>query len=156
MSLDQTVRSNVRRITDMPGLEELSRKMGMGSTGILSYLQQERSWSLEEVETVAKYLGVNALTLLTPDDGRKAGEPQIAPVDSKILEKEILTTGQIAKICKVAPRTVSKWFDSGRLKGYRVPGSQDRRIPKSYLIDFLVAHNMPLCGLDPKGGSKPY
>ena len=40
--------------------------------------------------------------------------------------KKVFTTGQVAKICKVAPRTVSKWFDSGRLKGYRIPGSQDR------------------------------
>jgi len=30
--------------------------------------------------------------------------------------KTIFTTGQVAKICKVAPRTVSKWFDSGRLR----------------------------------------
>ena len=43
--------------------------------------------------------------------------------------KKVFTTGQVAKICKVAPRTVSKWFDSGRLRGYRIPGSQDRRIP---------------------------
>ncbi len=25
---------------------------------------------------------------------------------------KVFTTGQVAKICKVAPRTVSKWFDS--------------------------------------------
>src|SRR5262249_14744586 len=35
--------------------------------------------------------------------------------------KKVFTTGQVAKICKVAPRTVSKWFDSGRLRGYRIP-----------------------------------
>src|ERR687886_569888 len=34
--------------------------------------------------------------------------------------KKVFTTGQVAKICKVAPRTVSKWFDSGRLRGYRI------------------------------------
>lgn len=55
----------------------------------------------------------------------------------------VFTTGQVAKICKVAPRTVSKWFDSGRLKGYRIPGSQDRRIPEDKLIAFLKAHGMP-------------
>lgn len=57
---------------------------------------------------------------------------------------KVFTTGQVAKICKVAPRTVSKWFDSGRLKGYRIPGSQDRRIPREYLIKFLKEHGMPL------------
>lgn len=56
---------------------------------------------------------------------------------------KVFTTGQVAKICKVAPRTVSKWFDSGRLKGYRIPGSQDRRIPREYLIRFLKEHGMP-------------
>jgi two-component system response regulator RpaA len=58
--------------------------------------------------------------------------------------KKVFTTGQVAKICKVAPRTVSKWFDSGRLKGYRIPGSQDRRIPRENLIRFLREHEMPL------------
>jgi excisionase family DNA binding protein len=60
---------------------------------------------------------------------------------------KVFTTGQVAKICKVAPRTVSKWFDSGRLKGYRIPGSQDRRIPREYLIKFLKEHGMPLEGI---------
>src|SRR5688500_1648862 len=41
--------------------------------------------------------------------------------------KDVLTTGKVAKICNVAPRTVSKWFDVGVLDGYRIPGSKDRR-----------------------------
>lgn len=59
-------------------------------------------------------------------------------------DHSILTTGDVARICQVAPRTVGKWFDSGRLKGYRVPGSQDRRIPRDNLIEFMRAHRMPL------------
>ena len=62
--------------------------------------------------------------------------------------RKVFTTGQVAKICKVAPRTVSKWFDSGRLKGYRIPGSQDRRIPRESLIQFLKEHGMPLGELE--------
>jgi len=62
--------------------------------------------------------------------------------------KKVFTTGQVAKICKVAPRTVSKWFDSGRLRGYRIPGSQDRRIPREQLIKFLKEHGMPLGELE--------
>lgn len=61
--------------------------------------------------------------------------------------KDVLTTGEVAKICNVAPRTVSKWFDSGALTGYRIPGSKDRRIPLSQLIKFMKAHGMPLNGL---------
>lgn len=65
--------------------------------------------------------------------------------------KQVFTTGEVAKICHVAPRTVSKWFDSGRLRGYRIPGSQDRRIPRDHLIRFLKEHGMPLGGLDDTG-----
>jgi excisionase family DNA binding protein len=57
--------------------------------------------------------------------------------------KNVLTTGDVAKICNVAPRTVSKWFDSGQLKGYRIPGSKDRRIPVNELIRFMKQNNMP-------------
>ena len=67
---------------------------------------------------------------------------------------KVFTTGQVAKICKVAPRTVSKWFDSGRLKGYRIPGSQDRRIPREYLIKFLKEHGMPLGDLEDEAMAK--
>ena len=61
--------------------------------------------------------------------------------------KDVLTTGEVAKICNVAPRTVSKWFDSGALTGYRIPGSKDRRIPLTQLIRFMKHHGMPLNGL---------
>ncbi len=61
--------------------------------------------------------------------------------------KNVLTTGDVAKICNVAPRTVSKWFDSGQLKGYRIPGSKDRRIPVEELTRFMRLHNMPTMGL---------
>lgn len=62
-------------------------------------------------------------------------------------QKDILTTGEVAKICNVAPRTVSKWFDSGQLRGYRIPGSKDRRIPMNALVRFMKAHNIPMDGL---------
>jgi excisionase family DNA binding protein len=62
-------------------------------------------------------------------------------------DKEVLTTGEVAKICNVAPRTVSKWFDSGQLKGYRIPGSKDRRIPVSALMRFMRDHGIPMDAL---------
>ena len=62
--------------------------------------------------------------------------------------RNVLTTGEVAKICCVAPRTVSKWFDSGQLRGYRIPGSKNRRIPVEQLIRFMRAHGIPLNGLD--------
>jgi CheY-like chemotaxis protein len=43
---------------------------------------------------------------------------------------------------------VSKWFDTGKLRGYRIPGSRDRRIPLGALLSFMRAHGIPLDGLD--------
>ena len=68
--------------------------------------------------------------------------------------KNVFTTGQVAKICQVAPRTVSKWFDSGRLRGYRIPGSQDRRIPRDALIRFLKENGMPMGNLEEESWHK--
>jgi excisionase family DNA binding protein len=62
---------------------------------------------------------------------------------------EVLTTGDVARICHVAPRTVSKWFDTGKLRGYRIPGSRDRRIPRSQLLAFMRAHGMPTEEIEP-------
>lgn len=55
--------------------------------------------------------------------------------------KQVFTAGQVAEVCKVASRTVTKWFDSGRLKGFKLPGG-DRRIPREELISFLKEHGM--------------
>jgi len=62
--------------------------------------------------------------------------------------KPVLTTGEVARICRVTPRTVSKWFDSGRLGGYRIPGSRDRRIPVDELVAFMRRYDIPLDALD--------
>ena len=62
---------------------------------------------------------------------------------NKIIKlKYVLTTGQVSRICHVAPRTVCRWFDRGQLRGYRIPGSRDRRIPVTELARFMKAHNM--------------
>lgn len=62
--------------------------------------------------------------------------------------KTVYTTGEVARICCVAPRTVSKWFDAGHLRGYRIPGSKDRRIPVEHLVRFMRLHGIPLNGLE--------
>lgn len=56
----------------------------------------------------------------------------------------VYSTGKIATICRVAPRTVSKWFDSGKLQGYRIPLSKDRRVPRENLLAFLKEHGFPI------------
>jgi len=61
--------------------------------------------------------------------------------------KRIFTTGEIAKICHVGRSTVARWFDTGRLKGYRLPGLPNRRIPLEYLIKFMKEYGMPIGGI---------
>ena len=62
--------------------------------------------------------------------------------------KDVYTTGDVARLCCVSPRTVSKWFDTGQLRGYRIPGSKDRRIPRDQLMRFMRTHGIPLKGLE--------
>lgn len=64
--------------------------------------------------------------------------------------QKVYTTTQVSKLCQVCVRTVSKWVDSGQLKGYRVPGSRARRIPHQHLVSFLLANGMPLGALSPE------
>lgn len=58
------------------------------------------------------------------------------------IQRGVLTTGQIAKICLVAPRTVGKWIDQGLLSGWKIPGSRDRRVDASAFEEFLRSNNM--------------
>ena len=62
--------------------------------------------------------------------------------------KGVFTTGEVAQICKVSQQTVIRCFDSGRLKGFRVPGSRFRRIPRDSLISFMKNNQIPLGQLD--------
>jgi len=59
-------------------------------------------------------------------------------------DKQVFTTGEAAEICQISQQTVIRCFDSGRLKGFRVPGSRFRRIPRAELIEFMRANDMPL------------
>ncbi|MHC4131962.1 MAG: response regulator [Planctomycetota bacterium] len=62
--------------------------------------------------------------------------------------KELFTTGEAAGVCKVSQQTIIRCFDSGRLEGFRVPGSRFRRIPRQSLIKFMKDNNIPLESLD--------
>jgi len=57
--------------------------------------------------------------------------------------KSVFTTGEAAEICKVSQQTIIRCFDSGRLKGFRVPGSRFRRIPRDSLIAFMKENGIP-------------
>ena len=63
-------------------------------------------------------------------------------------EKQVFTTGEAAEICKVSQQTIIRCFDSGRLNGFRVPGSRFRRIPRNELIRFMHANEIPVDQLE--------
>ncbi|WP_152052176.1 response regulator [Tautonia marina] len=62
--------------------------------------------------------------------------------------KTVFTTGEAAKICKVSQQTIIRCFDSGQLKGFRVPGSRFRRIPRDALYRFMKDNNIPTDALE--------
>lgn len=70
-------------------------------------------------------------------------------------EKKVLTTGEVAQICNVATRTVSLWFDRELLKGYKLPGSKDRRIPVGELYAFMKKYDIPTDGFAAAGLQEP-
>lgn len=62
--------------------------------------------------------------------------------------KSVFTTGEVADICKVSQQTVIRCFDSGRLNGFRVPGSRFRRIPRDALLTFMKTNGIPMDHLE--------
>jgi len=62
--------------------------------------------------------------------------------------KTVFTTGEAAKICKVSQQTIIRCFDSGQLKGFRVPGSRFRRIPRELLYTFMRDNGIPTDALE--------
>ncbi len=62
--------------------------------------------------------------------------------------KTVFTTGEAAKICKVSQQTIIRCFDNGSLKGFRVPGSRFRRIPREQLFSFMKENGIPTDALE--------
>lgn len=54
---------------------------------------------------------------------------------------EVLTTGDVARLCGVAARTASKWIDLGRLQGYKLPNGH-RRVTREAMLSFIRENGM--------------
>ena len=65
-----------------------------------------------------------------------------------MITKTVYTTGEAAKICKVSQQTIIRCFDNGSLKGFRVPGSRFRRIPRDQLFSFMRDNGIPTDALE--------
>jgi two-component system response regulator RpaA len=80
--------------------------------------------------------------------GRGATEPMSSQNGTYSIMKTVFTTGEAAKICKVSQQTIIRCFDSGQLRGFRVPGSRFRRIPREALYRFMKENNIPTDALE--------
>jgi excisionase family DNA binding protein len=58
--------------------------------------------------------------------------------------KELFTTGEAADLCSLSQQTIIRCFDSGRLRGFRIPGSKFRKIPRDSLLKFMRENNIPM------------
>src|SRR5262247_3520259 len=73
---------------------------------------------------------------------------QTRPGRERTRMKTVFTTGEAAKICKVSQQTIIRCFDNGQLKGFRVPGSRFRRIPREALYKFMKDNGIPTDALE--------
>ena len=68
--------------------------------------------------------------------------------------KNLFTTGEAAEICNISQQTIIRCFDSGKLDGFRIPGSRFRRIPRDNLIKFMKENGMPMDNLEMKAAGR--
>lgn len=54
------------------------------------------------------------------------------------------SSGEIAKICDVNPRTVIRWIEAKRLKAFKLPGRGNNRVAHQDLLTFLQQNNIPI------------
>jgi excisionase family DNA binding protein len=77
--------------------------------------------------------------------------PSAAAAGERWADKRVFTTGEAAEVCRVSQQTIIRCFDSGRLAGFRVPGSRFRRIPRDELVRFMRANDIPTAALEGTG-----
>jgi len=119
-------------------------------------------------EQVAKLLGVCRSTVRVLFDSGKLKGYRNGPLNDRCIKQEDLisffrkhkipfilwdnkvytdgkyyTTTQAARLSGLSVNSIIRCFDSGKLKGFRIPGSLFRRIPKSSFIAFLEENSIP-------------
>lgn len=67
----------------------------------------------------------------------------LTQTEKNLTDKKVFTTGEAAEVCRCSQQTIIRSFDSGRLTGFRVPGSRFRRIPRADLLQFMRVNHIP-------------
>lgn len=88
------------------------------------------------------------------DGGAEAANETGEATAANWSEKRIFTTGEAAEVCKVSQQTIIRCFDSGRLGGFRVPGSKFRRIPRADLMKFMRENDIPVDILESRSAKR--
>ncbi|HKP97568.1 MAG TPA: helix-turn-helix domain-containing protein [Fibrobacteria bacterium] len=57
--------------------------------------------------------------------------------------RSYVTTGEIARICEVSPKTVIAWIERKQLRSFRI-GRGPRKVTLADLYDFLASRNFPV------------
>lgn len=57
-------------------------------------------------------------------------------------EDRLLTPGEVAKLFRVDPKTVTRWAAAGRIASVRTPGGH-RRFHESEIIPWLINGEVP-------------
>lgn len=122
----QTAKARMLRVQGL-SMKEVGKRLGISESRVSQMLSQN-----DDLEWLRSLIDHKFKVKLEP------------PNATKDIPMKVFSTGRIAKLCDVAPRTVTKWFDSGELKGYRIPGSLHRRVPMNNLIKFLNDNGMPI------------
>ncbi len=52
--------------------------------------------------------------------------------------RKLWSTGQIAELVGVNPKTVAQWIDGGEMAGVKLPGLVERRVHRQELRSFLA------------------
>jgi len=60
------------------------------------------------------------------------------------MSKKVFTTGEVARLLGININTVIKWFDEGDIRGFRLPKSNERRIPLASLRSFMATNSIPM------------
>lgn len=106
------------------------------------------AYALGEVCSDDAALAINPMHRIERSNNYAKRARHARRMDIGMSTKTVFTTGEAAKICKVSQQTIIRCFDNGSLKGFRVPGSRFRRIPRDQLFAFMRDNGIPTDALE--------
>lgn len=62
-------------------------------------------------------------------------------------KKRFVTTGEIARICEVSPKTVIAWIERKQLRSFRI-GRGPRKVTLDDLFEFLGSRDFPIASVE--------